>query len=262
MNIEDLLFFAYPGTYLVMLALEAVRPAREYPTVKGWRGIGVVGLVMIVSVGIVTPMLLPVEWLERHRLIDATGLGVPTGTVVGYLVLSACTALWHRCLHKSKVLWRIHQTHHAPRRLDLSGGNVFHPLDIFLFTVVQVGALTLVIGLDPLAAALTGYVASFYTLFQHWNVRTPRWIGYVIQRPEAHGLHHELGVHGRNYSDLPLWDILLGSFASPKTFDGRVGFDRPSPARKLLLLADVNAPDGELDTPPSTQPPMIDAAAE
>ena len=47
---------------------------------------------------------------------------------------------------------------------------------------------------SPLTAASIGYVAAFYGMFQHWNVRTPQWLGYVIQRPESHGLHHELGV--------------------------------------------------------------------
>ena len=66
-------------------------------------------------------------------------------------------------------------------------------------------------------------MSAFYALFQHWNVRTPRWLGYIIQRPESHGLHHELGVHARNYSDFPLWDILMGTFVNPASFDGDVG---------------------------------------
>ena len=48
------------------------------------------------------------------------------------------------------------------------------------------------------------------------RARTPRWLGYVIQRPEAHGLHHELGEHRRNYSDFPLWDMLTGTFVNPE----------------------------------------------
>jgi sterol desaturase/sphingolipid hydroxylase (fatty acid hydroxylase superfamily) len=240
-KIEEALLLAFPATYLVMLGVESLFPARPFPKVRWWRSLGVLGLAMVMSVSIVTPMLLPVEWLERHRLIDASKLGVPLGVVAGYLVVSLLSSLWHRALHESTLLWRLcHQMHHAPRRLDLSGGNVFHPLDVLMFTVVQVVALTLVIGLDPLAAALTGYVAGFYTLFQHWNVRTPRWLGFVIQRPEAHCKHHELGVHASNYSDFPLWDLLLGSFDSPERFDGRVGFDKPSPFLKMLFFVDVN----------------------
>ena len=60
-------------------------------------------------------------------------------------------------------------------------------------------------------------------MFQHWNVCTPRWLGYILQRPESHGLHHELGIHGRNYSDFPLWDSLMGTFVNPDTFEGEVG---------------------------------------
>lgn len=260
MKIEELLLLAYPATYFLMLGVEALFPARTFPKVKRWRSIGLGGLALLLGIGIATPLLLPVTWLERHRLVDGTRLGVPLGVVVGYLVVSLLSSLWHRALHKSNVLWRLcHQLHHSPRRLDLSGGNVFHPLDILMFAVVQVLALTLVIGLDPLAAALTGYVASFYTLFQHWNVKTPRWLGYVIQRPEAHCRHHEVGVHASNYSDFPLWDVLLGSFDSPATFEGRVGFDTPSPVGKMLLFVDVNASATSRHADPDVS---VDAAAE
>lgn len=245
-----------------MLAIEAAFPARTFPQVRWWRTLGVVGLVGIMGIGIVTPLLLPVSWLEEHRLLDGTKLGVPLGVVVGYAIVSFLTSLWHRALHRSKILWRIHQMHHAPRRLDLSGGNVFHPLDVFFFGAVQIVGLTLVIGLDPLAAALTGYVATFYTLFQHWNVRTPRWLGYLIQRPEAHCRHHELHVHASNYSDFPLWDILFGTFDNPSKFEGRVGFDKPAPVLKMLCFGDVNADDAP--APATTRSPEteVDAAAE
>ena len=55
-------------------------------------------------------------------------------------------------------------------------------------------------------------------------MRTPRWLGYLIQRPESHCRHHEFGVHASNYSDLPLWDILFGSFHNPASWEGRAGF--------------------------------------
>jgi hypothetical protein len=37
---------------------------------------------------------------------------------------------------------------------------------------------------------------------QHANIRTPRWLGYLIQRPESHGVHYGRGIHRCNYSDL------------------------------------------------------------
>jgi sterol desaturase/sphingolipid hydroxylase (fatty acid hydroxylase superfamily) len=120
---------------------------------------------------------------------------------------------------------------------------LFHPIEMALQVLLQMFVTVVVLGLDPLAAALTGYVAAFHALFQHWNVRTPQWLGWFIQRPEAHCEHHRRGVHAGNYGDLPLWDILLGTFRNPKAFDGDCGFDAPADRRlgAILVLRDVNA---------------------
>ena len=259
MNAEHILLLMVPATYVTMLAIETLFPARRFPKLRWWRLLGTIASTMVLAVGIVTPLLLPVELLERHRLIDASTLGMPLGVLVGYLVVSFMSFLWHRSLHRFTILWRVHQLHHAPRRLDIPSAFVFHPLDIFMFTAVQVVASTFVIGLDPLAAAITGYVATFYSLFQHWNVKTPRWLGWFIQRPEAHCRHHELDVHARNYSDFPLWDILFGSYSNPETFEGRVGFAKPAPVAKMLRLVDVHAAN---DEPAAEKPSALDAAAE
>ncbi len=48
------------------------------------------------------------------------------------------------------------------------------------------------------------------------NIRTPQWLGYIVQRPESHSVHHGRGVHHYNYSDLPLFDILFGTFRNPR----------------------------------------------
>ena len=109
--------------------------------------------------------------------------------------------------------------------------------------LLQLFVTVLVLGLDPLAAALTGVVAAFYGMFQHWNVRTPVWGGYFIQRPEAHCLHHRRGVHAFNYGDLPWWDLLFGTFRNPTASADACGFDAPADRRIGAMIAwqDVNA---------------------
>jgi sterol desaturase/sphingolipid hydroxylase (fatty acid hydroxylase superfamily) len=79
--------------------------------------------------------------------------------------------------------------------------------------------------------------------FQHCNVRTPQWLGWFIQRPEAHCVHHRMGVHAWNYSDFPLWDMLAGSWRNPRDFNGRCGFQGQAEQRWAAMLAwrDVNA---------------------
>jgi sterol desaturase/sphingolipid hydroxylase (fatty acid hydroxylase superfamily) len=153
-------------------------------------------------------------------------------------------ALLHRAFHEFHRLWLLgHQLHHSPRRLDIPGSVYFHPVDIALQTAPATLVSVFVPGSSPVTAAAVGYVSAFYGVFQHWNVKTPRWLGYIIQRPESHGLHHALGIHGRNYSDFPLWDMLMGTFVNPATFDGEVGFAGDAPDRRaaMLLFRDVNA---------------------
>jgi sterol desaturase/sphingolipid hydroxylase (fatty acid hydroxylase superfamily) len=79
-------------------------------------------------------------------------------------------------------------------------------------------------------------------LFYHWNVKTPHWLGYIFQRPESHCVHHQEGVHSFNYADLPLWDMLFGTFRNPRTWEARCGFGAENEHRLLEMLfgVDVN----------------------
>ena len=59
MKAEDILALMVPATYLVMLGIEALFPAREFPKVRFWRLLGVLCLVLLMTLGTITPMLLP-----------------------------------------------------------------------------------------------------------------------------------------------------------------------------------------------------------
>lgn len=72
--------------------------------------------------------------------------------------------------------------------------------------------------------------------FYHMNLRTPHWIGYFIQRPEMHCIHHERNVHNYNYSDLPLWDMLFGTYKNPKLFHGKCGFALDKEEKLVSML--------------------------
>jgi len=243
METTDLIGLAVPILYVTMLAVEARWPARRFPPRSGWRWLGIAFLLLIATIGTVVPLLLPLEWMAAHRWLDGTGLGVAGGTLVGWIVFSAFSYAYHRACHTVPLLWRlVHQIHHSPQRVDISGSTLFHPVDMVLQTVLQLFVTVVVLGLDPLAAALVGVVVAFHGIFQHWNVNTPHWLGYFIQRPEAHCEHHRLGVHAHNYGDLPWWDMLLGTYRNPPSFDGRCGFESPADRRvgAMLAWADVN----------------------
>ncbi|MEO8315788.1 MAG: sterol desaturase family protein, partial [Pseudomonadota bacterium] len=142
-------------------------------------------------------------------------------------------------------LWRsFHQMHHSAERLDSYGAFYFSPLDILGFTFLSSIALT-VVGLPAKAITYYFYATTFLAVFQHANIRTPQWLGYLVQRPESHSVHHGRGIHHFNYSDLPLFDILFGTFRNPKDFVTTSGFESASSAHiaPMLLFRDVAAND-------------------
>ena len=57
--------------------------------------------------------------------------------------------------------------------------------------------------------------------------------------------HHGPGVHHYNYSDLPLFDILFGTFRNPKDFAGEAGFSGGASAKipEMLVCKDIAGHD-------------------
>ncbi len=249
MSFEEMMALAIPASYLVLLAVELAWPVRQFSRRPYWKLTGLLFFLMMGAVAALVPMALPAALLERIRLLDLSGLGVAGGVIVGVLAWSFVAYWWHRAEHRFDFLWRgFHQLHHSPQRVDLSGFVYTHPLEMPVTILLSLIVTVPVLGLDPRAAAIIGTLSALYGMIQHLNVRTPRWLALVAQRPEAHCLHHERGVHARNYSDLPLWDWVFGTMANPASFAGEVGFDAPADRRLIAMLAfrDVNGPAAPL----------------
>ena len=145
------------------------------------------------------------------------------------------------------ALWRVfHQMHHSAERVDAYGAFWFSPADMVGWTVLGSLALTLV-GFSAEATTAVLLVTTLLAVFQHTNVRTPQWLGYLVQRPESHSFHHERGVHARNYSDLPVFDLLFGTFYNPPGFAAANGFYDGASARvvDMLCARDVSTPPAD-----------------
>lgn len=182
--------------------------------------------------------------LEGVSVFDFSGLG-PWGAPLGVLVYEFGHYWYHRAAHRFDWLWRAgHQMHHSAESLDAFGAYWLHPIDAALFTAIQVLVLYPLLGLAPEAGALAALWLTFNALFQHANVRTPAWLGYVMQRPEAHLVHHGRGVHAWNYADLPLWDMVFGTFRNPAVIDAEAGFYDGASERvaEMLAFRDVSRP--------------------
>ena len=85
--------------------------------------------------------------------------------------------------------------HHSAERVDTYGAFWFSPLDMVGWTALFSLCADAGRPVTPEAAIAPCCVTTFLSVFQHANVRTPRWLGLLVQRPESHSFHHERGVH-------------------------------------------------------------------
>lgn len=234
MTTTDLLLCATVAVVPLLLALEWWRPARPQPRPAGWGWIGAAFFLTYAAVMVAVPQLLPAAWFQAS-LLPGAELGVLGGALVGHLSVTLVSYGWHRAAHASPTLWRLfHQMHHAPRRLDVASALIVHPSEMTFYTVMPMVVTTAVLGLDPVAASAVGLLGVINGVSQHANVRTPRWLTWFVQRPEAHSIHHE--VHAFNYADFPLWDRLFGTYREGVGFRPGCGFP-PAQSRRWWAMA-------------------------
>jgi sterol desaturase/sphingolipid hydroxylase (fatty acid hydroxylase superfamily) len=255
---EDIAPVVIIGLYLAFIAYQAIRPARkDLPKVAWWKLKGIAFFIMTAVISSV----LPFAWagfVTKHALLDLSSLGMVGGAAIGYVVFQLAVYWWHRLQHTSSFVWRwVHQMHHSAERIDIWGVFLFHPFDIAGYAVLTSAVYSLVLGLSPSAVVLANLYGIFASLLQHANIRTPRWLGYLIQRPEAHGIHHQRGVHGYNYSDLPIWDIVFGTFRNPAVWREQGGFYDGGSKRigAMLLGRDISTPESN---PMSSRPTFVE----
>jgi sterol desaturase/sphingolipid hydroxylase (fatty acid hydroxylase superfamily) len=212
------------GLFVAFAAVDLVARARVFPDVPNWKLKGIAFTLLYFAVATFAPLM----WdglLGQYQLVDGSALPFWAQVVAGFLVLELLIYAWHRTMHNVQPLWRwFHQMHHSAERVDIWGAFYFHPFDMIGWALVGSLALVLGIGLTAEAAIVVAVLATFCSMFQHANIRTPRWLGYLVTRPESHSVHHERDVHAFNYGDIPLFDILFGTFRNPQEFNGKVGF--------------------------------------
>lgn len=224
--------------------LERAVPGWPLPAVRSWPlrvlAINAVQLGVVLLAGISWE-----RWLAPHSLLhlgqhwSAWACGA-----VAYVVATFVFYWWHRLRHENDVLWRgFHQIHHSPQRLEVITSFYKHPVEMVVNSLLGSVLVFSILGLSLEGAAIYTFFTAIGEFFYHTNVKTPRWVGYVFQRPEMHRIHHRHGCHRNNYGDIVWWDMLFGTYENPPTWDYRCGFDAEKEEQLLAMLAfqDVHA---------------------
>ena len=146
----------------------------------------------------------------------------PAG-LAAYFIATFVFYWWHRWRHEYTALAPSHQIHHSPRRLEVITSFYKHPGEMIVNSIIGSALVYSVLGLSLEAGAVYTLCTALGEFFYHTDGRTPRWVGYVFQRPEMHRIHHQTAPPN-NYGDITWWDMLFGTYENPDRWEGRCGF--------------------------------------
>jgi len=228
-----------------LLLLDFVIQRRRYDKSRHWRARGLLVTVAIFFFTGEVAVFWAKVFVDFH-LLDASGLGV-FGAVLGVAVYELIHYGYDRAAHEWNWLWRAgHQMHHSAESLDAFGAYYLHPFDAAMFTTWSSLVFFPLLGVSVDAAVVATLFLTFNAMFQHANLSTPAWLGYFIQRPESHNIHHQRGLHRYNYADLPVIDMLFGTFRNAgDSIDLECGFYNGASRRipEMLIGRDVSTPE-------------------
>jgi sterol desaturase/sphingolipid hydroxylase (fatty acid hydroxylase superfamily) len=222
------------AVFAFCFVLERCAPGWALPQVKTWPlrvlAINALQLAVVVLAGFTWE-----RWLAGASLFKVSAHLPPAAAgALAYFIATFIFYWWHRARHESDFLWRIfHQIHHSPQRLEVITSFYKHPVEMVANSLIGSALVYAVLGLSVEAGAVYTLCTALGEFFYHTNVKTPRWVGWVFQRPEMHRIHHQHGRHKNNYGDITWWDMLFGTYENPRDWTHTCGFD---PAREEQLL--------------------------
>ena len=220
------------------MLLERLVPGWRLPRVRTWT-LRVV-LVNAVQLGIVLLAGLSWErWLSSASLFHLSQHVSPVaGGCVAYFIATFVFYWWHRWRHTVGFLWLgFHQIHHSPQRIEVLTSFYKHPLEMTVNSIIGSLLVYTLLGLSLEAGAVYTACTALGEFFYHTSVRTPRWIGFVFQRPEMHRIHHQHERHKNNYGDITWWDMLFGTYENPTEWLHQCGFDEDKEQQLVRMLA-------------------------
>jgi sterol desaturase/sphingolipid hydroxylase (fatty acid hydroxylase superfamily) len=138
---------------------------------------------------------------------------------ITFLVASDFLTYWtHRAFHGASM-WKYHAIHHSSEDLDWISAARFHPVNIFLGTVLVDVALLLA-GISPNVMLWVGPFTIATSAMVHANLNwTFGPFKYVLASPVFHRWHHTAADRGgsSNFAGtFPIWDLMFGTYYMPE----------------------------------------------
>ena len=133
---------------LLMLAVERMRPGRQFERVAGWHGRAIALTVTQAAVAIVATFAWD-RWFAGLAPWRIGGHGLVPDALIGYLVLTFVYYWWHRARHEIPWLWQwLHQIHHSACSIEVLTSFYKHPAELLANGILTSTILYLALGLD------------------------------------------------------------------------------------------------------------------
>jgi sterol desaturase/sphingolipid hydroxylase (fatty acid hydroxylase superfamily) len=268
----------FAGVFVIMAAIELIRPKRRLSVSKARRwltNLGIAGTDTLV-LRLMAMLAVPVAAVAAAAFAQEHGLGLLNHLawpywlklVITLLVLDLAIWFQHLVSHKVPVFWRLHRVHHADRDIDVTTAVRFHPIEIALSMLWKI-VVVVPLGASPFAVFLFEVILNACAMFNHANIALPSWLDgalrLVIITPDMHRVHHSVlrDEHDRNYGfNLSLWDRLFRTYrAEPEAGQqgmtiGLTPYQTAAPTRLVWSLAlPFRGPSGRGASEPSQDVP-------
>jgi sterol desaturase/sphingolipid hydroxylase (fatty acid hydroxylase superfamily) len=154
-----------------------------------------------------------------------------------FLVTHDLYIYWmHRWQHKNKYLWRIHEAHHSPKKVDWLSGSRSHALEIILNQTIEFLPIVL-LGSPVEVIAYKATISAVWGMHIHSNINLHTGkLQKIINGPEMHRWHHSTGKgRNRNFATkFAFWDWIFGTAYLPDYKPADYGLKTYFPAHYLM----------------------------
>ena len=139
---------------------------------------------------------------------------------------------WHRLRHANSWWLAFHQVHNSPSCIEVMTSFYKHPIEIFCDAALSAIVLYLLLGCSLSGGFWYNFFAGTGEYPYHANVKT-------LPHADSGVAFHLSPIrrHKFNYSDLPIWDRLFGTYKYATAFVERCGFPERAEARLVDMLA-------------------------
>ena len=209
---------------ITMMAAEAIFPRKTRIMGRAHRWLS--NLLLIIIDGLFVRLVFPIVAVGIAALCFENGWGLLNLTdwrlwleiTLAIIVLDMMIYWQHVATHHIPFLWALHKVHHADRDIDVTTGSRFHPIEIGLSLIYQMG-LVILLGAPVLAVIIFEIILNGCAMFNHSNVKLPLRFDRIMRRfivtPDMHRVHHSTVISETNSNygfSLSLWDRLFGSY--------------------------------------------------